>query len=77
MRSEDTKILKFNQDEKSNKAASIIYADLHCTDVCKNNPESSSMIQASTMDKNSFSLKNLGARSTKRSPSKITWFNRG
>ena len=30
MSSEDTKILKFNQYQKSNKAQYIIYADLKC-----------------------------------------------
>ena len=43
MPSEDTKILKFNQHQKSDKASFIIYAHLECIiekkDVCKNNPE--------------------------------------
>ena len=43
MPSEDTKILEFNQYQKSDKAPCIIYADLEClvemTDVCNNNPE--------------------------------------
>ena len=38
----DTKILEFNQYQKSDKAPSIIYADLERLiekiDVCKNNP---------------------------------------
>ena len=46
MLSEDTKILEFNQYQKSERAPFIIYADLECiiekTDVCKNNPENSS-----------------------------------
>ena len=46
MPSEDTKILQFNQYQKSDKAPFIIYADLECltekTDGCKNNPENSS-----------------------------------
>ena len=46
MPSEDTKILEFNQYQKSDKAPFIIYADLECiiekTDGCKNNPENSS-----------------------------------
>ena len=45
MSSEDTKILKFDQYQKSNKASFIIYADLECLiekiDECKNNPENS------------------------------------
>ena len=47
MPSEDTKILKFNQYQKSDKAPFIIYADLECaiekTDGCKNNPETYSI----------------------------------
>ena len=43
MPSEDTKILEFNQYQKSNKAPFIIYADLECIiekiDGCKNDPE--------------------------------------
>ena len=46
MPSEGTKILEFNQYEKSDKAPFIIYADLECLkeniDGCKNNPENSS-----------------------------------
>ena len=43
---EDTKILKFNQYQKSDKAPFIIYADLEWLiekiDGCKNSPENSS-----------------------------------
>ena len=43
MPSEDTKILEFNQHQKSDKAPFIIYSDFECiiqkTDGCKNNPE--------------------------------------
>ena len=43
MPSEDTKILEFNQNQKSDKAPFIIYVDLQCMiekiDGCKNNPE--------------------------------------
>ena len=46
MSSEDTKILEFNQYQKSDKAPFIIYADLECIiekiDGCKNNSENSS-----------------------------------
>ena len=46
MPSEDTKILEFNQYQKSDKAPFIIYADLECIiekiNGCKNNPENSS-----------------------------------
>ena len=43
MPSDNTKILQFNQYQKSDKATCIIYADLKCIiekiDGCKNNPE--------------------------------------
>ena len=45
MPSEDTKILEFNQYQKSHKRPFIIYADFACliekSDECKNNPENS------------------------------------
>ena len=45
MPSEDTKILEFNQYQKSDKALFVIYEDLECLiekiDGCKNNPENS------------------------------------
>ena len=45
MPSKDTKILEFNQYQKSDKAPFIIYAGLECLiqkfDECKNNPENS------------------------------------
>ena len=46
MRSEDTKILEFNQYKKSDKVPFLIYADLECliekNDGIKNNLENSS-----------------------------------
>ena len=49
MPSEDTKILEFNQNQKSEKALFIIYAGLKCiigkTDGCKNSPEYSSTVK--------------------------------
>ena len=46
MPSDSTKILEFNQYQKSDKGPSIIYADLKYIiekiDGCKNNPENSS-----------------------------------
>ena len=43
MPSQDTKILEFNQYQKSEKVPFIIYADLECImekiDGCKSNPE--------------------------------------
>ena len=51
MPSEDTKILEFNQHQKSNKAPFIIYADIKCImeniDKCKNYPGNSSTAKAS------------------------------
>ena len=48
---EDTKILKFNQCQKSGKAPFIVYEDLECItekfDGCKNNPENSSITKVS------------------------------
>ena len=46
---EDTKISEINQDQKSDKAPFVIYADLEClvekTDGCKNNSKSSFLIK--------------------------------
>ena len=43
MPSEDTKILEFNQYQKSDKTYFTLYADFECIieniDECKNNPE--------------------------------------
>ena len=43
---EETKILEFNQYQKSNKAPFVIYADIECLiekiDGCKKNAENSS-----------------------------------
>ena len=51
MSSEDTKILGFNQYQKSDKTPLIIYANLECVvekiDGCKNNPEKSSATKVS------------------------------
>ena len=45
MSSDDTKILEFNQHQKSDKAPFINYANLECfiekTNECKNNPQNS------------------------------------
>ena len=49
--SEDTKILEFNQYQKSDRAPFVIYADLEYLiekiDECKNNPEDSSTTKVS------------------------------
>ena len=51
MPSEDTKILQFNQHQKSDKASVTTYADLECinkeTDGFKNDPENSSTTEVS------------------------------
>ena len=48
---EDTKILKTNQNQKSDKVPFIVYADpesiIKKFDECKNNPENSSTTKAS------------------------------
>ena len=60
MTSEDTKILEFNQNKKSNKAPFIIYADLKCLiekiDGCKNNPANSSIPKESKHIPSDFSM---------------------
>ena len=60
MPSEDTKILEFNQYQKSDKAWFIIYADLECIvekiDGCKNNPENSSTTKVSKHIPSGFSM---------------------
>ena len=51
MPSDDTKILEFNQYQKSDNAPFIVYENYECiiekTDRCKNNPENSSTAKAS------------------------------
>ena len=57
---EDTKILEFNQHQKSDKASLIIYEDLECIiekiDGSKNNPENSSTIKVSEHVPSGFSI---------------------
>ena len=57
---EDTKILKFNQYQKSDKVPFIVYAYLECIieniDGCKNNPENSSTTKASEHIPSGFSI---------------------
>ena len=59
MPSEDTKILEFNQYQKSDKAPFIIYADLECIieriDGCKNNSDNSSTANVSNHIPSDFS----------------------
>ena len=60
MPSEDTKILQFNQYQKSDKAPFIVYADLECImekiGGCKNNPENSSTTRVSKHIPSGFSM---------------------
>ena len=62
---EDTKILEFNQYQKSNKAPFIIYADLACIiekiDGCKNNPENSSTAKVSEHIPSGFSMSTVSS----------------
>ena len=63
MSSEDTKILEFDQYQKSDKAPFIIYADLECIiekiDGCKNNPENSSTSKVREHIPSGFSLSTI------------------
>ena len=57
---EDTKILEFNQYQKSGKAPFNIYVDFECIiekiDGCKNNPENSSTTKVSEHIPSGFSM---------------------
>ena len=63
MPSEDTKILKFNQYKKSDKAPFIVFADLECIiekiDGCKDNPENSSTTKVSEHIQSGFSMSTI------------------
>ena len=65
MPSEDTKILKFNQYKKSDKAPFIIYADLECIiekiDGCKNNPENSFVTKVGEYIPSGFSMSTISS----------------
>ena len=65
MPSEDTKILAFNQYQKSNKAPLIIYANLEPTiekiDGCKNNPENLSTTKVSKHISSGFSMSTISS----------------
>ena len=60
MPSEDTKLLEFNQNRKSDKATFIIYADLEHqiekTEGCKTNPEISFAAKVSKYIPSGFSM---------------------
>ena len=63
MSSADTKMLEFNQNQKSDKEPFIISADLECiikmTDRCKNNPENSSKTKVSEYIPSGFSMSTI------------------
>ena len=65
MPSEDTKILEFNQNKKSDKAPFIIYADLECIiekiDECKNDPQSLSTTKLSEHIPSGFSMSTISS----------------
>ena len=65
MPSDDTKILKFKQYQKSDKEPFIIYADLECItekiDVCKNNPENSFTTKVSKHIPSDFSMSTISS----------------
>ena len=63
MPSKDTKILEFNEYQKSYEALFIIYADLECliekTDGRKNNPENSYTAKVSKHNPSGFSMSTI------------------
>ena len=65
MPSDDTKILEFNQYQKSDKVPFIIYADLECiikkTDGCKNNPENLSTTKVNQHIPSGFSMSTISS----------------
>ena len=62
---EDTKILEFNQYQKSDKAPCVIYVDLECIieniDGCKINPENSSTTKVSKHVPSIFSMSTISS----------------
>ena len=62
---EDTKILEFNQYQKSDNAPFIIYADLECSiekiDGCTNNPENSSTTKVRKHIPSGFSMSTISS----------------
>ena len=65
MHSEDTKIIEFNQYEKSDKAPFIIYADFECLiekiDGCKNNPDNSFTTKVGQHIPSGFSMSTISS----------------
>ena len=62
---ENTKILEFNQYQKSSKPPFIIYADLECImkkiDGCENNPKNSYTIKVSKNISSGFSMSTISS----------------
>ena len=62
---EDTKVLEFNQYQKSDKAPFIIYSHLECIiekiDECKNSPENSSTAKVSEHIPSGFSISTISS----------------
>ena len=65
MSSKNTRKLKFNQYQKSDKTPFITYADLECIiekiDGCKNNPESSSTAKVRGHTPSGFSMPTISS----------------
>ena len=65
MHSEDTKIIEFNQYDKSDKAPFIIYADLECLiekiDGCKNHPDNSFTTKVGQHIPSGFSMSTISS----------------
>ena len=65
MHSEDTKIIEFNQYEKSDKAPFIIYADFECLiekiDGRKNNPDNSFTTKVGQHIPSGFSMSTISS----------------
>ena len=65
MPSEDTKIVEFNQYQKSGKTSLIIYGDLDCiierNDGCKNNSENSFTTKVSKNSQSGFSMSTISS----------------
>ena len=65
MPSEDTKILEFSQNQKSDKAPFLIYPDLECImekiDGYKSNPENSSTAKLSEYIPSGFSISTISS----------------
>ena len=68
MPSKDTKILEFNQYQKSDKAPFIIYADLESLiekiEGCKNNPENLSATKVGDNIPSGFSMSTISSFKT-------------